>query len=124
MQETMDMPNMPNMTDNGTVLFSGWPNHSAGMYTLALFSVFFLSLGMEIFSFEPPVRHPALGVAVQFVVYCFFRISFVYLEMLLVMSSNVGILIAVVLGHSLGILAMFRAISIANRESSGLEQKV
>ncbi|KAL1340011.1 hypothetical protein HN51_005122 [Arachis hypogaea] len=142
-QETMQ--DMPNMTDNnsssnmemnmqmsfywgkhGTVLFSGWPK-SGGMYTLALFFVFFLSMAIEILSNQPPIRRgarPASGVTAQAVVY-FFRISFVYLVMLAVMSFNGGIFIAAILGHSLGFfLAKFRAVAMANREPSDLEQKV
>lgn len=103
-----------------TVLFSGWPNNSVGMYILALFFVFFLAITTEILSNQPLVKRgtsPLKGGLILASVH-FFRTGLAYLVMLAVMSFNVGIFIAAVAGHTLGFfIAKSRAIAVANKEN-------
>ncbi|KAK7256816.1 hypothetical protein RIF29_30332 [Crotalaria pallida] len=134
MDPSKDMP-MSNSTSNNMmmqmqmsfywgrdaiVLFSGWPNHSVGMYILAILFVFFLAMTAEALSNQPVIKHrttsPITGGLILASVY-FFRICFIYMVMLSVMSFNLGIFIAAVAGHSLGFfITKARALAIANRE--------
>ncbi|KAK7286852.1 hypothetical protein RJT34_22157 [Clitoria ternatea] len=104
---------------DATVLFSEWPNHSVGMYILAILFVFFLAIIAELISNQPiikPGTNPIKGGLIQTTLYLF-RISFLYLVMLAVMSFNLGILIAAVAGHTLGFfLAQSRALALANTQ--------
>ncbi|KAI4354592.1 hypothetical protein L6164_003442 [Bauhinia variegata] len=101
------------------VLFSGWPNQSLGMYILAIFFVFFLAMAAEVLSNQPVLRrgmNPVTGGLTQAAIYAF-RISFLYLVMLAVMSFNLGIFIAAVAGHTLGFfIAKSRALAAAREE--------
>ncbi|KAG1363801.1 copper transporter 1 [Cocos nucifera] len=89
---------------NSEILFSGWPGTRGGMYALALIVVFLLAFFVEWFNFCRVVRprwgHAAAGLA-QTAMYAV-RVGLAYLVMLAVMSFNVGVLIAAILGHALG----------------------
>lgn len=104
----MKMKNMMHMTffwgKDVDMLFSGWPGRSLGMYLLALFFVFALAVMVEWLShsrfFKPGSNRVASGLAQTFVHAV--RMGLAYLVMLAVMSFNVGVLIAAVIGHGIG----------------------
>lgn len=86
------------------VLFSGWPGHDLGMYLLALFFVFGLAVMVEWLSgsrFIKPGSNRVLSGLAQTGLHAV-RMGLAYLVMLAVMSFNVGVLIAAIVGHALG----------------------
>ncbi|XP_008813747.1 copper transporter 1-like [Phoenix dactylifera] len=91
---------------NSEILFKGWPGTRGGMYALALIVVFLLPVLVEWLNFCRVVRprwgHTVTGLA-QTAMYAI-RVGLAYLLMLAVMSFNVGVLIAAILGHALGFL--------------------
>ncbi|KAG9453219.1 hypothetical protein H6P81_006123 [Aristolochia fimbriata] len=96
---------------NVEVLFSGWPGYDRlGMYLLALFFVFALAVTIEFLS---AVRLPfkrggsagsdrAVVAGVVRTGLHALRLGLAYLVMLAVMSFNLGVLIAAIVGHALG----------------------
>ncbi|KAL5550196.1 hypothetical protein UlMin_000372 [Ulmus minor] len=107
-QKTMDMT-MQSSFYWGTdvvILFSGWPDHhSFVMYLLALFFVFVLAVVVEVISVpgagkaggSSSILLQLLDVGVYAV-----RVGLGYLVMLAVMSFNVGVFMAAVVGHVVG----------------------
>ncbi|XP_039028699.1 copper transporter 2-like [Hibiscus syriacus] len=99
-----------------TVLFSGWPESNKGMYVLALFFVLFLGAAVEILAmlpaaFKPGTTKPIHGAVIQTGVHVV-RMCFAYMVMLSVMSYNVGIFIAAILGHGVGFFVVkFRGLA-------------
>lgn len=90
--------------NEATILFSGWPNQTTGMYILALFFVFVLAFAKEALSVWPIIKqttNPIVAGIAQASVYSV-RVGMGYLVMLAVMSFNVGIFIAAVAGHTFG----------------------
>lgn len=91
---------------NSEILFTGWPGARGGMYALALIAVFALAVLVEWLNFCRVIRprwgRTSAGIA-QTAMYAV-RVGLAYLVMLAVMSFNVGVLIAVILGHALGFL--------------------
>ncbi|XP_028770587.1 copper transporter 6-like [Neltuma alba] len=105
---------------DATVLFANWPNRSLGMYISSILVVFLLALLCELFSKHPtlkPRTSPLLG-GLSHSIFYFFHIGFHYLVMLAVMSFNIGIFIAALVGRTLGFLIFnYRAIhSSANKD--------
>ncbi|KAH7865275.1 hypothetical protein Vadar_004496 [Vaccinium darrowii] len=106
---------------DATVLFQNWPNHSLGMYIVSLFFVFSLSFGVEAFSVLTTANLPrragsspvagGLKLAAAYAL----RTALAYMVMLSVMSFNVGIFVAAVLGHTAGFfLVKYRALNVAS----------
>ncbi|KAL2907063.1 putative inactive shikimate kinase like 1 chloroplastic [Bienertia sinuspersici] len=88
------------------ILFLGWPGSSTGMYVLALLLVFSLAVLVECLSYVQLVKPGSNRVG-----YCFFRTGMravragvAYMVILAVMSYNVGIFIAAIVGHAFGYL--------------------
>ncbi|KAG2690711.1 hypothetical protein I3760_09G202500 [Carya illinoinensis] len=89
---------------NAVVLFSGWPGTSSAMYFLAWVLVFLLAVLLEWLSrlniIKPGTNNLAEGL-MQTAMYTV-RIGLEYVVMLAVMSFNVGIFLAAVLGRAVG----------------------
>ncbi|XP_077237139.1 uncharacterized protein LOC143878792 [Tasmannia lanceolata] len=89
------------------ILFHGWPGHSLGMYFLALFFIFTLSVMVEWISGS---RFIKLGRSNRVQTGLFqtglhaLRMGLAYMVMLAVMSFNAGVLIVAVAGHAVGFL--------------------
>ncbi|KAF8028995.1 hypothetical protein BT93_E1617 [Corymbia citriodora subsp. variegata] len=103
------------------ILFSGWPELRLGMYVLALFLVFLLALTVQVFSVSPDVKigmNPIVGGATQASVYGL-KMALAYTVMLSVMSFNVGVFFAAVIGYAFGFfLVKSRALAIANKAAA------
>lgn len=99
------------------VLFSGWPKDSLGMYMLALAFVFLLAVAVEVLSVSPKPKQGSnamLGACFEAAVYAA-RMGLAYMVMLAVMSFNLGIFIAAVAGHAIGLFFVkVRALAAAN----------
>lgn len=123
---SMDMGMMMHMTfywgKDAIVLFSGWPEHSLGMYILALFFVFLLGFAVEVLSISPQLvgSNSMAGVLISACVHVV-RMALAYMVMLSVMSFNLGVFIVAVAGHGVGfLLVKARALAAANRSDSAV----
>ncbi|XXG75355.1 hypothetical protein AAC387_Pa07g3879 [Persea americana] len=88
------------------ILFSGWPGHRLGMYLMALFFVFALSVTVEwlaTFRFTKLGANRVWARLGQTGVHVL-RVGLAYMVMLAVMSFNAGVLIVAVVGHAVGFL--------------------
>ncbi|XP_031486679.1 copper transporter 6-like [Nymphaea colorata] len=86
------------------VLFADWPGFSLGQYILSLIVIFIGAVLVEWLSFCKVKRmkgSPVLTGFLQAVLYGV-RVFFAYMVMLAIMSFNLGILFAAVLGHGVG----------------------
>ncbi|KAB1199051.1 Copper transporter 6 [Morella rubra] len=104
---------------NGYILFSGWPGTRTGMYALALIIIFVVSIIVEGLSCRLVKKGPknvAAGL-IQTVLHGL-KVGLGFLVMLAVMSFNVGVLMAAVIGHTLGFFLfhsrVFKASDTAN----------
>lgn len=98
--------------ENAQILFSGWPGNRGGMYALALIVVFVLAVLIEWFNscrvISPGWSRVVAGL-VRTAMHAL-RVGLAYVAMLAVMSFNVGVLIAVVLGHAVGFLLFYSSV--------------
>ncbi|KAF7849653.1 hypothetical protein BT93_L0424 [Corymbia citriodora subsp. variegata] len=103
------------------ILFSGWPEQRLGMYVLALFLVFLLALTVQVLSVSPNVKigtNPIVGGVMQASVYGL-KMALAYMVMLSVMSFNVGVFFAAVIGHAFGFfLVKSQALAKANKAAA------
>ncbi|WOG92561.1 hypothetical protein DCAR_0311833 [Daucus carota subsp. sativus] len=89
---------------NAVFLFSGWPGKSSGMYALALVVVFMLAVLVEFFTHVKLVPASSNRVAKGFFQTGIYglRVGLAYMVMLSVISYNVGVFIAAMIGHAAG----------------------
>ncbi|KAF5751408.1 copper transporter 1-like [Tripterygium wilfordii] len=106
----MGMDDMTHMTffwgKNAEVLFKGWPGHSSGMYALSLIVVFVLAIIVEWLShcqlIKADTNHVSAGL-LKTVMHAL-RVGVSLVLMLAVMSFNVGVFLAALVGHTVGFL--------------------
>ncbi|PWA55654.1 copper transporter 1 [Artemisia annua] len=86
------------------ILFTGWPGNNDDMYMLALLLVFFMAVIGELLSYCNRVMMKSNGATsglAQTFVYTI-RVGLGFMVMLALMSFNVGVFLAAVLGHAVG----------------------
>ncbi|WOK94097.1 copper transporter 6-like [Canna indica] len=93
-----------NTTD---ILFPGWPGAAPRMYAAALGAVFCAAALVEWCNHGRPAQlaRSSSGAALSSGLVHAARVGLSYVLMLAVMSFDVGVLIAAVLGHAVGFLA-------------------
>ncbi|KAF5193829.1 Copper transporter [Thalictrum thalictroides] len=89
-----------------TLLFSGFPGDKLGLYILALILVFLAAVIVEWLSSAKLYTSGPNYVGTAFLQTFIhgLRVALAFLIMLCVMSFNVGVFIAAVLGHTIGFL--------------------
>ncbi|XP_068667734.1 copper transporter 1-like [Aristolochia californica] len=90
---------------NSEILFSGWPGYDRlGMYLLALFLVFLLSVIVEWLSYSRFIKpgSPNVTAGLAQSAMHMVRVALAYMIMLAVMSFNVGVFLVALLGHTVG----------------------
>ncbi|XP_047331440.1 copper transporter 6-like [Impatiens glandulifera] len=104
------------------VLFTGWPGTRPGMYYLAIIFIFFLAIIVEWLSHSSFLTRSnssdrvRVGLA-QTVLYGL-RSGLSYMIMLSVMSFNVGVFLAAVVGHTIGFFFFGSRVFKGNRDDS------
>ncbi|KAF5797217.1 putative Ctr copper transporter [Helianthus annuus] len=127
---TMGMPRKKKMMMHMTfywgkdalILFKGWPGTNTGMYALALVFVFFLALLVEWLAhcnLKMTKSDDAGSGLAQTLVYTF-RVGLGFMVMLAIMSFNVGVFLAAVLGHALGFFFFRVILKPANNNTDGI----
>ncbi|CAM8913143.1 unnamed protein product [Rhodiola kirilowii] len=88
------------------ILFAGWPGTHTGMYVLSLFVTFALAVLVELISHSNFIKQDAGNRSAGLVQTLLhgLRMALSYLVMLAVMSFNVGVFLAAVVGHVVGFL--------------------
>lgn len=107
------------------VLFQGWPGKSLGMYILATIIVLFMAFVVELLSISPSFKpgrssSPLITSLIHAGAYAL-RMALAYIVMLSVMSLNIGIFVAAVVGHAVGrFWVKYRSFIVASPASANL----